>query len=336
MENIKPRIHNLDLLRGIAAIGVLLGHAGSIIDTNIPASYFAFLAKYSVAFFLALSGFVIGYNYEPFKFDIGLFIYKRFKRIYPILIACLILTFVLDNLRFYIPYINDDFKCCFNISTFISSALLFDQLFLFNYLGLTADKTTYFNEFGSNRVLWTLSLEWSIYMLYALFFSKKPCKKRYLILAFPYALIAILSFSFTRIPFLMLCWMLGFFISLNLNINRFIYLPIFFILLLISFFNNPDIIYLSAPFFIVFFTRLSSSRIINYFGNFLGNISYPLYLCHYPIILLLAPLVINLGKYPTIFLVSIVSILVSYLLYLFIDKRREFILELFKFNASKN
>ena len=99
---------------------------------------------------------------------------------------------------------------------------------------------------------------------------------------------------------------------------------------------NPDIIYLSAPFFIVFFTRLSSSRIINYFGNFLGNISYPLYLCHYPIILLLAPLVINLGKYSTIFLVSIVSILVSYLLYLFIDKRRESILELFKFNASKN
>lgn len=313
-----------------------MGHAGSIIDTNIPASYFAFLANYSVAFFLALSGFVIGYNYEPFKFDIGLFIYKRFRRIYPILIACLILTLILDNLRFYIPYINDDFKCCLNINYFISSALLFDHFYLFNYLGLTADKTTYFNEFGSNRVLWTLSLEWSIYMLYALFFSKKPCKKRYLILAFPYALIAILSFSFTRIPFLLLCWVLGFFISLNLNISRFIYFTSFLILLLISFFKYSELIYLSAPFFLAIFTRLSSSSIINYFGNFLGNISYPLYLSHYPIMLLLAPLFINLGKYSTIFLVSIISILVSYLLYLIIDKRREFILDLFKFNASKN
>mgnify|MGYP004188875283 CR=1 FL=1 len=243
------------------------------------------------------------------------------------------LTFILDSLRFYIPYINNDFDRCFNIEAFISSALLLDQYFLFNYLGLSDDKIHYFSEFGSNRVLWTLSLEWSIYMLYALFFSKRPCQKKYLFLVTPYALIAILSFSFTRIPFLPICWVLGFFISLNFNINRLIHFLIFLSLLFISFFTCPDIIYLSAPFFLAFFTRFNSSSILNYFGSFLGNISYPLYLCHYPIILLLAPLVINLGKIPTILLVSISSILVSYLLFVFIDKRREIILDLFKFNA---
>ena len=62
------RYVNLDLLRGLASLGVLFGHASWLLGTNNSHYSSVSFANYSVAFFLSLSGFVIGYNYKPFKF----------------------------------------------------------------------------------------------------------------------------------------------------------------------------------------------------------------------------------------------------------------------------
>ena len=167
------RYVNLDLLRGLASLGVLFGHASWLLGTNNSHYSSVSFANYSVAFFLSLSGFVIGYNYKPFKFCSKNFIFRRFSRIYPTLIACLFLTLIIDLIRFQIPFLDNQFKENFNFFNLLTSLLLLDHYFLFEWIGFKSCLISPFGEFGSNRVLWTLSLEWSIYMLYAFLFGSK-------------------------------------------------------------------------------------------------------------------------------------------------------------------
>ena len=77
----RGHLQNLDALRGVAAICVMLGHADG---AALPQ------ARLAVDFFFMLSGFVIAYSYEerlrrgmPF----GAFIVRRVIRLYPMIVA---------------------------------------------------------------------------------------------------------------------------------------------------------------------------------------------------------------------------------------------------------
>ena len=65
----KKRYENLDLLRGFASLVVVVGHSSWILGADNFAINSISLAKLSVAFFLSLSGFVIGINYKPYTFE---------------------------------------------------------------------------------------------------------------------------------------------------------------------------------------------------------------------------------------------------------------------------
>jgi peptidoglycan/LPS O-acetylase OafA/YrhL len=83
----------LDLMRGIAAISVLVYHTGNLLNFQMPSAYLA------VDLFFLLSGFVIAHNYDR-KIAAGMsfteFVVQRLIRLYP----CLLLTLLLGVLIF--------------------------------------------------------------------------------------------------------------------------------------------------------------------------------------------------------------------------------------------
>lgn len=95
------RLHNLDYLRGLAAIGIMLFHYSSWTYGDYDAdSFMGRLGLYGVSIFYVLSGLTLYYVYfkkmVPSWDDIRDFYIKRFFRIYPLLWAVIITTVVLS------------------------------------------------------------------------------------------------------------------------------------------------------------------------------------------------------------------------------------------------
>lgn len=86
--HVTGRYFTLDAMRGVAAIMVVLYHAGPVTTVIAPAGYIA------VDFFFALSGFVIAATYEA-RLRNGLtplrFIRIRLTRLYPLYLVGLLL-----------------------------------------------------------------------------------------------------------------------------------------------------------------------------------------------------------------------------------------------------
>ena len=105
----KKRYENLDFLRGLASLGVLVGHSSWMIGLDDLGINSILVQDFSVAIFLSLSGFVIGINYKPYTFEFKDYVTKRFIRIFPLLFTCLLLTFILDFIRFKLSFVNNHF-----------------------------------------------------------------------------------------------------------------------------------------------------------------------------------------------------------------------------------
>jgi peptidoglycan/LPS O-acetylase OafA/YrhL len=145
--------------------------------------YFFSLFKYgheAVLFFFVLSGFVIHLRYArrmaeqgmAAKFDWGAFVWRRARRLYPPLLAAIAMAFLLDSIGkangFAIyhqatpyPVINESV-----ISHLGGATLLGNLAFLMN---------TYVPVFGCNGPLWSLKFEWWFYMIYPLFWLLSRC-----------------------------------------------------------------------------------------------------------------------------------------------------------------
>ncbi|MGB7656397.1 MAG: acyltransferase [Novosphingobium sp.] len=88
-----PRFHTLDALRGIAAIAVMVFHAGDNSPLPMPGGYLA------ADLFFVLSGFVLAHGYEARLLDsmsLKTFVVARLRRIYPVfwlgaLLGCVLL-----------------------------------------------------------------------------------------------------------------------------------------------------------------------------------------------------------------------------------------------------
>ena len=95
------RLHNLDYLRGVAALGIMLYHYSSWTLGNwSSADFMGRVGVYGVSIFYILSGLTMGYVYLN-KLELspnGLFAFfkKRFLRIYPLLWLASIATIVLS------------------------------------------------------------------------------------------------------------------------------------------------------------------------------------------------------------------------------------------------
>ncbi len=180
----------LDGMRGIAATYVMLGHARWLLWEGYSGGYLRHPERYSAAgkalvyassafrwghqavlFFFVLSGFVIHLRYarrlqsgEDARFDLGPYLYRRARRIYPPLIAALLVTWGLDSLCSALHLATADSTTLYpgmntNIGHDHSLATLLRNLAFIMY-----------PVFGSDGPLWSLTFECYFYLLYPAFY----------------------------------------------------------------------------------------------------------------------------------------------------------------------
>ncbi|WP_180136523.1 acyltransferase [Acinetobacter sp. YH12066] len=141
-------IYNLQILRGVAALLVVISHL-----LAYPFSYMKYTGQIGVAIFFILSGFLMVYTFNE-KTSSFEFIKKRIQRIYP--------TYFIVSLPLIIFYaINKE-----SISLILHNVLFVPWL----------DKSTFDLQGLSNPVAWTLFFEFYFYLIFSLskiVFNKK-------------------------------------------------------------------------------------------------------------------------------------------------------------------
>lgn len=183
----------LDGLRGLAAFYVMVGHARWLLwegysegflrhpEAYTPAHkglvYFFSLFKYgheAVMFFFVLSGFVIHLRYARqlavagagARFDWGGFVRRRARRLYPPLLAAMLLALAVTGAGRALgwPIFGEATPCgTINRNVVLDTSAgtaLGNLAFLMD---------TYVPAFGGNGPLWSLKFEWWFYMLYPVF-----------------------------------------------------------------------------------------------------------------------------------------------------------------------
>lgn len=173
--------HVIDAMRGFAALLVAYFHcrqiewvgmqafhqnAGHSFSLNTIAAYLTFPIAWGsagVPIFFVISGYCIHRSAAlrlaanpAYRLGAANFWARRFARIYPVLLAALLLTFALDWFSLQLPPVSHKIREI-GLEAFLVN--------LFSLQGV-AGKT-----YGSNGALWTLSLEVQFYAIYPLLFA---------------------------------------------------------------------------------------------------------------------------------------------------------------------
>ena len=271
------RDHNLDALRGAAAISVCLYHicfADHFMPQNSLLEKLAQFGDKGVQVFFILSGLVIPWSISFRKYDLKLikeFLIRRFIRIQiPYMMALIVTIFC------YTLYIDPSLR----IST---------KSIIYNF--------TYWVPYSSEswilNVAWTLGVEVQFYIILAFcfpFFSSNIFSIRIL------SLISLTSMSLIPVPEKIEAWyffptwspffavgiLIFLFKSEKISRREFYTLfSIIFCFLVIKYTKVLSLVCLSTTLFLLYF----KSRKLSWLPIFLGRISYSLYLVHLPIIL---------------------------------------------------
>ncbi len=352
----------LDSFRGLAALYVVIGHARWLLWEGFSGGYLQHPEEYSVIgkilvyffsvfkfgheavlFFFVLSGFVIHLNYSEKLNTLsnkvknaGLFLFKRFNRIYPALIISILITVICDyigNYQYEALYSNQ------SLYSNINNNLTFDysiKTLLTTILNLS---NLGFPVFGSNGPLWSLAYEWWFYVLYPiLFFQWK--NKNWMF----YLLILMLSvcgyFNFLGVVFFdkifqgLLCWIFGCIMAdvykskgqLNMLYFSGIAFLCFIILTIVELPFNNDVkmsaLFASLIGFCIYYAKTISK--FNFLKK-LGDMSYTLYIIHLPVLLMYSAFLMrqNEGSLPSHFWYVILGVISSLLIAYPISKLAE-------------
>ncbi len=303
MKNYNPEI---DCLRGIAVIGVILYHAQIIIfETLITKNFFI-----TLDIFFIVSGFVTTKLFFKENFSFNIFIERRIRRLIPPLLSLILIT----TLFSYFLLLPQHF---YNLGQSIVANILLISNFLFFY------QTNYWDYASFTKPLlhtWSLSLEFQFYIFISLafwFFRKNIIKV--IILLFLTSLIILLfpkefNFVYNLREFALNNYFLifarlweflaGSLVALFLNNEKYSKNFIFksylsnvgLILILLSIFliKTPN----DYPNFLTIVPVLGTSLILlanntqsrhfilsNSFLIHFGKMSYSLYLWHFPILI---------------------------------------------------
>ncbi len=192
----------LDGLRGLAAQLVLIGHALDFFLTAIPEWLETYrLQEFGVVIFFVLSGYLIAYSCDRKQsWSTGKFsdyLRSRAVRIYSTLIPALLLIALLDV--FFTGTFAQDFPIDYSPGTA-----------LINLLHLQEYPATHWPFFGSGYPLWSLSVEWWLYMGFGVCVFRDAWRHWY---SYPLLLLAIGSLLYNstsgNAPGLVLIWLLG-------------------------------------------------------------------------------------------------------------------------------
>ena len=255
-------------------------------------------AKHRSSCFFILSGFVITYSLDT-KYDneasrFKCFLIDRFSRIYPPFLAALCFIFLLDSVSKVMPSGNYYHGAAFNLETFIGNVFMLQDFDQGSYFSITS--------FGSGRPLWTVSLEWWIYLFVAYIFlvSNQHVNKMLLLPILVFLSIEPLNNLFLgRGVGLFMVWVLGalcYYIYRNKMLAEFSKINIF-LFFLFFFMKSVDAVrgtegyslefsfYLAGAFIclIEILNRLNFPNYLRSFATIFASFSYSLYLIHYSI-----------------------------------------------------
>ena len=181
----KWSVSHLDMMRGIAAIAVAIFHVRGLMFVDFDSGrvegkvaklvyLLTGFGHQAVVVFFVLSGFFIGTSVMSSnaagKWSWRSFLLNRFTRIYIVLVPALLLTLLWDNVGMHLfgadtnIYASKgnaphgefmDVRVTGGVGTLLGNLVHLQMIFT--------------KPFGSNSPLWSLSLEWWMYILFALF-----------------------------------------------------------------------------------------------------------------------------------------------------------------------
>ncbi|MFS4467929.1 acyltransferase family protein [Maribacter sp. 2210JD10-5] len=350
------RLTKLDGLRGIFSLMVLIYHYPKDFLPDYFYNFFIFRQSYVfVDFFFVLSGFVIAYNYNSLNSYKGLWIYlkKRFIRLYPLLLFTVSIYFLFRVLTMYL------FPDLLDSDNSLDSMLMktVDSLLFTNSTPILGSSS------GMNTPSWSISSEMISYIVFGLITIFCNAKTRRIIffitiiLASTFLLKHGTLFKIGDYGFLrgMVSFLLGYFVwELSLIKKKTIgYVEyIVPIILVMAFYGLSEsrnsslsiffdvTIPLTFAFLILVFLWSNGplSKMLNSKKTqFLGKISYSLYLNHYLLVLVVPRLSFRFLNMPNndyaylfVFLLTIiVCIVYSYFTYIFIEQKGSKLLKRF-------
>ena len=155
------RIKHIDGLRSIAVLSVVLFHA---LPEKFPNAYIG------VDYFLVISGFVISrkYIFTDQKFNFFSFWRKRIVRLYPQLLACILICIPIAYFSMSPNLLENFFQSC--VATLLGANNIL--------LALTSGYWGTANELKPLYTTWSLALEEQFYLLLSLSFILFDLKKR--------------------------------------------------------------------------------------------------------------------------------------------------------------
>jgi len=333
LENKNHRIVWIDSLRGLAILLVLVNHFLAEWNMGYPTFY---IGSTGVDLFFIISGFVIPFSLFRNK-NIGVFLSKRLKRLYPVFLVCLSVTLFF----YFLNKFNQSFP---DVKTILFNMTMIPEIF---------------NIRPVDPSYWTLAVEWEFYVLVAIviyFFDEKAWNVvGIIILIFSYVLNGVIDkwLEFSEVPALVLhyfryvryhaLFFAGYiFYRIYLGKARWFH----FLLLGLCFYvqcslfprmydnaglvqnKSLYIVFLSAYFLIFLMQSFYKRNLIvlnNAFLHFVGKISYPLYLLHqYVGRFVMMPLLLEVWHVSFImaFILSfLVVVFLSYLVHEYMERR---------------
>lgn len=292
----KQHFEILDGLRGIAAIAVVIFH---FMEFILPDYHDNFIAHgyLAVDFFFCLSGFVIAYAYDNRIDKIGVwqFFKLRLIRLHPLVIIGSILGLL--------TFIFDPFSNLFNAYSgktflmFVTSCLLIPYPLV---------RERYFNFFHLNPPTWSLFWEYVANIFYAFIFVKLRKPALWMLTVIAAILLCGEAYRSTYLgvgwggdnftgggirvfySFLagMLVYRMNWIIKSRLG---FFWLSLLLMIAFlvpfsskINFIIDPVIVLLYFPFLVALGAGASLNPFSHKICTFSGDISYPLYMVHYP------------------------------------------------------
>jgi len=318
MQPRHQRIESIDFLRGIASLMVCWYHFTNSDPTFLPSGILKASGAYGwlgVEVFFVISGFIIPYSLEVSGYNLSrypTFLLKRITRLDPPYLVSVVLAIIIISGSVFLGLRDHD-----------------DRL---NWIGILLHLgylNVIFNYPWLNAVYWTLAIEFQYYLMIGLLFPLLNSSRRVVRILCLAGLVA-LSFVIRPGSFIF-HWITLFCLGISaFQFKRGKIGKLEFALLVIGFavagFFKIGFVQLLAG-LIALCVIMADARIKHSVFNFLGTISYSLYLLHaltgaaaVAVGEKLGLGVSYAGKFGLILIAVAVSIVTAYLLYLFVER----------------
>ena len=322
--------NNFDGVRIGLALIVVFAHLSALTQlADFKPFESIFNSNFAVKGFFAISGFLVMKSYLTSN-TIADYFERRVRRIYPAYLMAVLLCLFIGA-----------FATSLNISAFFQSKttlkyLLANATFL-NFLQPSLPSTFEGNPMPAlNGALWTIKVEvmlyFSIPVIFYTFTKFGSIKSSLIIFLFGVAWVYFFTFKFggtkaeeiaRQFPAQLSYFVIGSLLATNKkifsNIKKIVIASLFLFVLL----NNPYLkLFIQPIFYSVFVIYLSSAAFKNLNLGRYGDISYGIYLYHFPIIQLLIYLgIFKLNEWIGLCLTLIITISLALLSWHFVEKR---------------